>query len=79
MYPSSLTFEMVEEITAMEEEIKLLKGSTQQENTVVNSVMLLRREIKFMKDTISWSPTESDLTISKVTIWRFLLCFCRPC
>ena len=74
MYPSSLTFEMViEEITAIQEETKLLKGSSQQENTVVNSAMLLRSEMKALKETIFWPPTESDLTISKVTAGRLLI------
>ena len=72
MYPSSLALEIViEEITAMPEETKLLKGSSQQDNTVVSTAMLLRSEIKEFKETIFWPPTESD-SISKVTVGMFL-------
>ena len=78
MYPSSLTFEMlIKEIISMKEEIKVLKGVSLQEKTVINSALLLRSEIKEMKGTISWPPAESDLTISKVTVGKFLMSFLK--
>ena len=73
MYPSSLTFEMlIEESTSMKEEIKVLKGSSQQEKTVINSALLLRSEIKEMKDILLWLPAKSNLTIQKVAMGNVL-------